>query len=405
MTGGTCTVPGIYWLWLAGLAWTSIGANLLAFGMVWTATEYSASLAGAVLLAVTLPRVVLGLFGGAIADKIGPVRVMLGADFLMASFTAGAAVTVAFTGSHPVLLIIAGLVLGAADAFYLPAAGSVPKFLVPEAGLPRALAARQMVVYFASVIGPVLGGVVVSAAGLRLSLALGSAGFVGMLLILLLVRRRLQQKPGDDAARRPHLLAQVRDGLAFTVTTDLLRAVLIMTSAFALFVLPLTSIMVPVVARDRGWDAALAGTTAGAFGAGMAALSVWVMWRSGARRAGAAAIVGMMLTGGGIFGVALAPSELLVIAAVLCAGLGAGLFSTHIGPLFVAATPPEYMARVQAVMMIAQAAPMMLAGPVIGVLADRVPVGVVVMIWGAGAVIAAWGALLSRPLRTSRRPS
>lgn len=405
MTGGTSTVPGIYWLWLAGLAWTSIGVNLLSFGMVWTATAHSASLAGAVLLAVTLPRVVLGLFGGAIADKIGPVRVMLGADVVMVSFTAGAAVTVAFTGSHPVLLITAGLVLGTADAFYLPAAGSVPKFLVPEAGLPRALAARQMVVYFASVIGPVLGGVTVSAAGLLLSFALGAAGFVGMLLILLLVRRRLPQEPGDDAARRPHLLTQIRDGLAFTVSNDLLRAVLIMTAAFALFVLPLTSIMVPVVARDRGWDAAVAGTTAGAFGAGMAALAVWVMWRSGARRAGSAAIVGMMLTGGGIVGLALAPSELLAIAAVLCTGLGAGLFSTHIGPLFVAATPPEYMARVQAVMMIAQAAPMMLAGPAIGVLADLVPVGVVVMTWGAGAVIVALGALLSRPLRTARRPS
>ncbi|WP_157983910.1 MFS transporter [Nesterenkonia muleiensis] len=402
--GGTSTVPGVYWLWLAGLAWTSIGANLLSFGMVWTATEYSATLAGIVLLAVTVPRVTLGLFGGAVADRIGPIRVMLASDVVMVSFTAAAAVAAYFFGPHPMLLIGAALVLGTADAFYLPAAGSVPKFLVPGAGLPRAMAARQMVFYFASVIGPGLGGVAVTAAGLPLSFALGAVGFTGMLLILLGVRRRIPTRTTEDDACRSQMLAQIRDGVGVILTEPLLRAVLVMTSGFALFVLPLTSIMVPVLARDRGWHAALAGTAAGAFSAGMAVLAVWVMWRSGAHRAGAAAILGMVLTGGGILGLAFAPSELLAIAAVLSAGLGAGLFSTHIGPLLVAATPPEYTARVQAVMMIAQAAPMMLAGPVIGVMADVVPVGVVVILWGVGAVTVALGALVSRPLRAARRP-
>lgn len=403
--GGTSTVPRVYWLWLAGLAWTSIGVNLLSFGMVWTATAHSASLAGAVLLAGTLPRVALGLFGGAVADRVGPVRVMLAADAVMACFTAGTAVVVIVAGPYPALLITVALVLGTADAFYQPAAGSVPKFLVPEAGLPRALAARQMVTYFASVIGPALGGVAVTVAGLPLSFALGSAGFAGMLLILLMVRRHLPDPAEAPVVERPSIIGQVSDGLSLVLTTPVLRAVLIMTAAFALFVLPLTSIMVPVVGRDRGWEAALAGTAAGAFSAGMAVLAVWVMWRSGAQRAGAAAILGMALTGAGIIGLAFAPSELLAIAALLAAGLGAGLLSTHIGPLFVAAAPPQYMARVQAVMMIAQAAPVMLAAPIIGVLADQVPVSAVVVIWGAGAIIVALSTLLSRSLRTARRPS
>lgn len=187
-------------------------------------------------------------------------------------------------------------------------------------------------------------------------------------------------------------------------STPLLRMVLMVTAGFALFVLPLTSLIVPVVARDRGWEATLAGASAGVFSAGMAALALWVMWRSGTQKAGAAALAGMVLTGAGITGFALATDPLPAVLSVLIAGLGAGLFSTHIGPLFVAATPPEYMARVQSAMMIVQAAPPMIAGPVIGILADLVPVGVVVLIWGAGAVLVAFGALLSRPLRRAERP-
>lgn len=112
----------------------------------------------------------------------------------------------------------------------------------------------------------------------------------------------------------------------------------------------------------------------------------------------------MTLTGVGIIGFVLAADPVAVVLWVLMAGVGAGLFSTPIGPLFVMATPPEHMARVQSVMMIVQAAPPMIAGPVIGVLADQLPVGVVVLLWGAGALLVALGALLSGPLRTAARP-
>lgn len=404
-TPAVTSVPRVYWLWLAGLAWTGVGMSLLSFGMVWTATAHSAAFAGMVLLATTLPRVALALFGGAVADRLGPLWVMLGVDATMAAFTAGVAVVALVAGPHPALLIAAAAVLGTADAFYQPGAGSVPKIMVPAGGLPRAMAARQVVVYFSSVIGPALGGVVVSGAGLPLSFALGAAGFAGMMLILILIRRRIPATaPGDELTTSPGVLAQMHDGLAFAVSAPLLRAVIIMTAAFALFVLPLTSMLVPLVARAKSWDAALAGTTAGVFSAGMAVLALYVMWRRGAQRAGVAAIAGMALTGAGILGLAVAPAELLAISAVLAAGLGAGLFSTHIGPLFVAATPPDYIARVQSVMMIAQAAPLMLAGPIIGVLADVMPVAVVTVIWGSGAAAVALGTLLSRPLRTARRP-
>lgn len=397
-------IPSVYWLWLIGLVWTSLGVNLLSFGMVWMATAHSASLAGLVLLATAGPRVSLTLLGGAVADRLGPIRVMVAADAIMAASAGGAALAALAVGPHPVLLISAAFVLGVADAFYQPAAGAVPKLVVDQNGLPRALAARQVVIYFASVLGPALGGVVVSAQGLPLSFGLGAVGFAGMLLILLLVRRRIAAT-NDDAAPVPlTMLAQIRDGLALVWGTGLLRGVFLMTAAFAFFVLPVTTMLVPLTARSRGWDAEIAGTAAGAFSLGMVAMALVVMWCSGARLAGLAAILGMMLTGGGIFGLAAASGPALVIGAAFLAGLGAGLFSTHIGPLFVAAAPADYIGRVQSVMIIAQAGPMMLAGPVIGALADQIPVSTVTGLWAAGALVVAVGTLLSHPLRTAHRP-
>lgn len=397
-------IPPLYWLWLVGLVWTSVGVNLLSFGMVWMATSHSASLAGLVLVATAGPRVTLTLVGGAVADRLGPIRVMVAADSMMTVLTAAAAATALFVGPHPALLLSAAFVLGVADAFYQPAAGSVPKMVVAQDGLPRAMAARQVVIYFASVLGPALGGVVVSAQGLPLSFGLGAAGFSGMLLILLLVRRRVWINTDDAAAGGSHVLGQIGAGLALVWRSGLLRGVFMMTAAFAFFVLPVTVMLVPLTARSHGWSAQIAGTASGSFSAGMMALALFVMCRSGFHRAGLAAIAGMVVTGIGMMGLACAPIPWLAVGSALVAGLGAGLFSTHIGPLFVAAAPVDYIARVQSVMILAQAGPMMVAGPVIGGLADRIPVSVVILLWAAGTAVVALGALLSRPLRTARRP-
>ena len=46
-------------------------------------------------------------------------------------------------GTPLALLLTAGLVIGTVDAFYLPSSGSMPRLLVEDASLPRALALRQ----------------------------------------------------------------------------------------------------------------------------------------------------------------------------------------------------------------------------------------------------------------------
>lgn len=80
--------PTVYWVWLAGLAWTSIGTSVLSFGLVWTATGRSAALGGLVLTMVIVPRVVLMLVGGSVADRVGPGRVMIVSDVTFEHFVA-----------------------------------------------------------------------------------------------------------------------------------------------------------------------------------------------------------------------------------------------------------------------------------------------------------------------------
>ena len=51
--------------------------------MTWAAASLGGVLAGLVLTAINLPRVLLLLVGGAVADRAGPFRVLLIGDGVM----------------------------------------------------------------------------------------------------------------------------------------------------------------------------------------------------------------------------------------------------------------------------------------------------------------------------------
>jgi len=395
--------PRVFWVWLTGLTWTMLGAQVLSFGMVWAATAYSAALAGLVLAVVIVPRVVLSLLGGSVADRLGPARVMIISDALMAIIMAVLALILVGQDPGPVLLVIAAGAMGIADAFYLPSSAAIPKFLVPPGALPRAMAARQLATNLTAFAGPVLGGLVISRAGFSLSFAVGAAGFFGMLGILLTMRRHLPTRSAQPSGS--NLVEQAREGIRVVSTVPLLRTIVGLTGAFAAFIVPAAPLLIPLLARARGWDVAIAGTAAGTYAAGMATVAVAVMWRHGSQRAGLAAAGGMTLAGAGVAAAALAPSPTILLALTFIAGLGTGLFATHVGPLFISAVPPEYMARAQSVLILIQSLPLLLANPAIGLITEITTIHFVVTIWGAGAIGAGLTALASTALRGARRPT
>ncbi len=108
---------------------------------------------------------------------------------------------------------------------------------------------RQLVTRTAPFAGPVAGGLIVSRAGLDVSFAAGAAGFLGMLVILLMLRRRLPDAP--IATGSPRVLEHLGAGFRVIGARPALVTALGLTTAFAAFILPLTSLLVPLLARSQ----------------------------------------------------------------------------------------------------------------------------------------------------------
>ncbi|MER5456138.1 MFS transporter [Micromonospora sp. NPDC002389] len=410
--GGRSAVPGAYWAWLGGTALSLVGVQAMAFAMTWVAAGYGGRFAAVVLTAINLPRALLLLVGGAVADRVGAWRVMVASDAVMVAVTVALAAA-AWSSTDPRLpLLLAAVAIGVVDAFYLPSTGSMPRRLVPPAALARAMSARQLAGQLALLAGPSLGGLLLAGAGLAGAALTNAVTCLVMLSVLLALRSRAgrsaQPRAADRRARAgtdppsdpaQSLWRACLDGVRVVSSHGALRPALLLTGVAAGFLLPVSSLLVPLLARERVWSPQVTGAVVAAVALGTATAAVTVLARGALPRAGRAAATGLLVAAAGVAALAAGGSPESAVAAGVAVGAGAGLFATHIGPLILAAAPVTHLARVQSVLVLVQSLPLLLTTNLLGSLAEAARVSTV--LHGCAGVLAVAGlvALTSPALR------
>jgi predicted MFS family arabinose efflux permease len=239
----------------------------------------------------------------------------------------------------------------------------MPRRLVEDRHLARAAAVRQTGTQLVAIVGAPLGGVLVGAAGFQAAAATDAVTFAAAFTALVAVRaaRGIPQAEG-----RRHVLREAFDGLRIAGRTPGLRPLLVIVGGSAGFILPISSLLVPLIARHFDWGASGAGLIVGAEGVGAAATAVLV-WKCGqAAKPGLAACGGLLLAAAGEAMLAAAAAAAIAVSAGLVVGVGTALFVSHIAPVLLTAAPAEYLSRVQAVFTLVQSATLVFSNSLIG---------------------------------------
>ncbi|MEV0401040.1 MFS transporter [Actinoallomurus sp. NPDC050550] len=389
-------LPRTYVIWLSGVLASMLGDTVLYFALGWTASAHGGSVAALVLTAINLPRALLLLIGGAVGDRFGARKIMLMGDSTMIAVTVLLAVVAFRWGTATWLLIGAGLLIGAVDAFYLPASGSMPRRLVGAGKLPRALALRQTGGQVVALAGGSLGGLVVAAVDLP-GAALFDAATFGIVLWVMTTVRPTQELPAS--ATRKGALRDVADGLRVAWRSPVLRAALLLVAAAAGALLPVITLLMPLFARRHGWASDTAGFLAAAQSLGIIGIAVLVAGRGGSKQPGRTAALGLIIGGCGTALLALAPSPLVAAGGSLIIGLGSGVFSTHIAPLVLVTTPDSHLSRLQALLTLVQSTALLAMNNVLGNLAAAAGPALPLGICAAAVTLIGLGGLCSADLR------
>jgi len=232
-------------LWTGSFA-ANVGIWMQSVAMGWLIYDLtnSASWLGRVGFASSAPTLLLGLLGGAIIEHADRKRILCGASLLFA-LCGFALALLTVTGVVQIwMIILISLVSGIGTAFFMPVFQALIPTLVPPEQLMNAISLNSISFNVARVVGPLIGGLVMTYAGVGWCFAVNGVGFLVMLgtsLALHMPHRKLATR-----ARIGHAL---RAGLDYARRHPVIRALLVLCITMSLFGFPYIVLM-PALARD-----------------------------------------------------------------------------------------------------------------------------------------------------------
>lgn len=329
-----------------------IGDQFHFVALAWLALQLTGSglALGTVLFVAGLPRMVLTLFGGALADRISPRSVMLVSNALRFVVVALLAVLVLTGRAELWLLYPFALFFGAVDAFFWPAQGTIVPMLVSEDDLPAANGLTQGSQQLTGLIGPALAGLFVAAVGTGWAFGLDAAsfGFAAIMLYLIVGGRR----PAAGDGPQPGLLSQIGSGVGYAWRDPAIRALLLLSAA-ANFALsgPITVGLAWMAEHRFDGGAAAFGFMLASFGAGALVGAIIGGSVGRVRELGWVTLVTTVVMGIALGLIGLAPSVPIVMAIAVGLGLGIGFVNVRIVAWLQARTPDDMIGRVMSLAM------------------------------------------------------
>ncbi|MEU2714066.1 MFS transporter [Streptomyces sp. NPDC007205] len=399
--------------WLAAYTSSMLGDNVYYLALSWAAVRAGTpAQAGLVMSASALPRAVLMLGGGVVADRFGPRRVVIGSDAVRCAAVLAVAALLSLTrpGLWPLALL--ALVFGTVDAVFMPAVGALPARLTEKDQLARVQGMRGLAIRLSSVVGAPLGGLGVALGGAAAAFALAGLFIAVSVPLLLSVRirdlptgrtpgqpgtalgdtseapgaawgdtevpgaawRDTSEAPGTARSDAPAAPGAARDdrsvasgaarddtfGATGTVWSDLrdglrhirrhrvLAPLMLVIALGDLGFVGPLNVVLTLLADHRGWGASGMGWVLAGFGAGAGAASLLLTVRGRLPRAGL--VTGCTCAAGSVAVGALAfvSSLAAAVGTALLVGLLAGLSGALCGALLQTQSDPARLGRVTA---------------------------------------------------------
>jgi MFS family permease len=257
-----------YRLYFGGQLVSQVGTWLQNAAQAWLVLDltHSATAVGVLGFCLYTPYAVLGLVGGALADRFDRQRMMVLTQTAMA-ICAAALAGVTYLHVDSVLVIDAiALARGTIMAFNNPTRQAMMVQLVGRAELPNAIALNSSLNNATRIVGPAVAGVLIASVGVATCFLLNAISFVPV-IVALAAMRPAEFHEARYAARGP-LFRSILEGITYARRTKTVAVVLIM-----LFVVSTVAInfnvVLPILARNTmHGDAQTYGFISAAFGLG-----------------------------------------------------------------------------------------------------------------------------------------
>ncbi|MDQ6615970.1 MAG: MFS transporter [Actinomycetota bacterium] len=339
-----------------------------------------------------LPMLLIGTYGGVIADRLDKRRTLIATQAGMAVSSAALA-AVTWAGANP-LWAIYGLsfVLGVFSALDMPVRQAFVSEMVGQDDLPNAVALNSAMFNASRVIGPALGAVLIKLVDVGPVFAINAVSFVAVIAGLMMMRP-------DELHVTPRVMrakGQVREGLRYVWHTPELRSTILVLALVGTLAFNFT-VVLPVLAKFTfHGDAGTYGWLTSLMGAGSIVGALGVASRL---RPTAKLLVGSCLAFGVVMlASAAAPTLMSEYVAIVALGVTSITFMATCNSTLQLTSVPEMRGRVMALYGLVFLGSTPIGGPIVGWISQHFGPRYGLAVGGVATVLAA-GAMGSVLLR------
>jgi MFS family permease len=325
-------------LWSAGLV-TYLGSMITYVAVPFQIKELTNSYIAVGLSGIVeiVPLIIFGLYGGVLADYIDRKRMIWLTEF--ASLILVAILLVNSLAPEPNLLLIyitIGL-FAAVNGLQRPSMDAILPRLVAHADLPAASALMSVRWQFGVIIGPTIGGILIS----TFSVSIGYLADIATFFISLVLLTRVRNVPANPEAEKPSLAGLI-EGVRYAFNRQDLLGTYLIDLAAMFFAMP--TALIPFWADQLGAPWAL-GLLYAAGTVGAIAVTLSSGWVKRYRFHGRAIIWAAIGWGVAIAFAGLSNSLLLVLIFLAAAGAADMVSALFRGTIWNQTIPDEFRGR------------------------------------------------------------
>ena len=174
-----------------------------------------------------VPLIIFGLYGGVLADSVDRKKMILLAEASSLVMTLVLFLNALLPNPHIVILYIVGAAFAALSGLSAPSLGAILPRIVSHEDMAASNALMGLRWQFGAILGPSIGGLIVSTAGVATGYALDVISYVLSLIFIILLR----PVPAGEKSTPPNLRSLL-DGLQYAISRkDLLGTYLVDLSA------------------------------------------------------------------------------------------------------------------------------------------------------------------------------
>ncbi len=358
---------------------------------------HSGTALGFVVGLQTLPVLLLGPYGGVVADRVDKRHLMIGLQSMMGVL---ALVLGLLTVTHMVVLwevYLLALLLGLNNTFENPARQSFVLEMVGPDDLRNAVTLNSVLANAARAIGPAVAGVLIALGGLGICFLLNAVSFAAVVVSLITMDVSALQ----PSKRTVRAKGQLREGFAYVRRTPELAVPLLMMGLIGCLAYEF-QVVLPLVAKQTFHGGAQAyGFMTAAMGAGAV---IGGLYAAGKGRTGLRPLVLSATVFGGVLALAaVAPTLPIELLAIALVGAASVTFLSKSNSTLQLTAAPQMRGRVMALWAVAFMGSTPIGGPIAGAVAQHVGPR-----WGLalGAIACIAAALIgAATLRRLRRPA